>query len=245
MKKKILVIGESCRDVFVYCEATRLAPDLPVPVLQVIRQTENPGMAKNLERNIKALYRHCDIVTNKNWRRITKTRHVHEKTNHCFLRVDTTHDMGGINVRRLPLKKYDIIAISDYDKGFLTKDDIQYICEHHRCVLVDTKKPVDIFLNRCLYIKINQREYEESLPLSRRLMQKIIFTKGEQGAEFRGVSYPTEKIEVKDSSGAGDSFFAGLIVRYTESGDIEDAIRFANACATQVVRHKGVSIIAP
>ena len=29
----ILVIGESCRDVFIYCDANRLCPDVPVPVL--------------------------------------------------------------------------------------------------------------------------------------------------------------------------------------------------------------------
>lgn len=241
--KKMLIIGEGCRDVFVYCDTTRLAPDIPVPVLQIIKQTENPGMAKNVERNIKALGKSCDVITNKNWRSIMKTRYMHEKTNHCFLRVDTNHDIEHINVQKLPLKKYDLIAISDYDKGFLTKEDIRYICEHHAHVFVDTKKPVGDFLNQCAYIKINENEYQRSLPVSRRLKQKIILTKGEQGAEFKGVHYPTEKIEVKDVSGAGDSFFAALIIRYAETGNIADAIRFANACATEVVQQRGVSVI--
>jgi bifunctional ADP-heptose synthase (sugar kinase/adenylyltransferase) len=29
----ILVIGETCRDVFVYCDSNRLCPEAPVPVL--------------------------------------------------------------------------------------------------------------------------------------------------------------------------------------------------------------------
>ncbi len=243
MNKKILIVGESCRDIFVYADTERLAPDVPVPVLKIVKQTENPGMAKNVERNVKALCKSCDIITNKNWRSITKTRYMHEKTNHGFLRVDTNHQIPRINVRKLPLKHYDLIAISDYNKGFLAEDDIQYICERHDCVFVDTKKPVDSFLNRCTYIKINKKEYEGSLPLSEHLKRKIIFTKGEHGAEFNGTHYPTEKIEVKDSSGAGDSFFAALIVRYVETRDIKEAIRFANMCATQVVQHKGVSVI--
>ena len=37
--KKILVIGDSSRDVFVYCDALRLCPDVPVPVLNVKDQT--------------------------------------------------------------------------------------------------------------------------------------------------------------------------------------------------------------
>ena len=36
--KKILIIGESCKDIFVYCNANRLAPDLPIPVLSVIEK---------------------------------------------------------------------------------------------------------------------------------------------------------------------------------------------------------------
>jgi len=241
--KKILIVGESCRDIFVYADTERLAPDVPVPVLQIVKQTENPGMAKNVERNVKALCKSCDIITNKNWRSITKTRYMHGKTNHGFLRVDTNHAMEPAQVRKLPLTHYDLIAVSDYNKGFLTEDDIRYICEHHDCVFVDTKKLIGNFLDRATYIKINKKEYEDSLPLSKHLKRKIIFTTGEQGAEFNGTHYPTEKIEVKDSSGAGDSFFAALIVRYVETGDIEDAIRFANICATEVVQHKGVSVI--
>ena len=51
-KSKILVIGDSCRDIFVYCDVDRLCPDLPVPILNVVDQTENGGMAKNVQRNI-------------------------------------------------------------------------------------------------------------------------------------------------------------------------------------------------
>lgn len=243
MNKKILVVGESCRDIFVYCDTSHLAPDIPVPVLQVIKQTENPGMAKNLERNIKALYPQCDTATNKNWRSITKTRFMHDKTNHAFMRVDSKHSIKRINTRKLPLRRYNLVAISDYDKGFMTEDDIRYICEHHPLVFVDTKKPVGSFLNRCAYIKINEKEYLNSLPVSKNIKKKTVITLGDRGAEFNGVHYPTEKIEVKDSSGAGDSFFAGLVVRYLETGNIADAIQFANKCATQVVQSRGVSVI--
>jgi len=243
MKKRILIIGESCRDKFVYCTAARLAPDIPVPVLEILQEIENPGMAKNLERNVKALYKHCDIVTNQNWRDIVKVRYMHEKSNHAFMRVDTNHRMERANVRRLPLEKYDIVAISDYDKGFLSQKDIQYICEHHDAVFVDTKKPVGSWLKSAAYIKINNHEYERSRPLPKYFEHKIICTNGDKGASFRGKRYPVEKVEVRDISGAGDSFFAGLLVRYIQNGDMEDSIRFANACAAEVVKHRGVSVI--
>ena len=76
---KILVIGESCKDVFVYCDAKRLAPDVPVPVLNVVRQTENPGMAANAFRLIQKLQPNSSVLlTNDNWQNVTKTRLVDE-----------------------------------------------------------------------------------------------------------------------------------------------------------------------
>lgn len=242
-QRRILVIGESCRDVFVYCDASRLAPDLPIPVLHVVGQTENPGMAKNLECNIKAIYPACDIVTNENWREITKTRFMHDRTNHAFMRVDAGVTCGPAQVKHLPLADYDIIAISDYDKGFLTEDDIRFICQNHDTVFIDTKKPVKDFAAGALYIKINEKEYLASRPIPEHIAPKIIMTKGDRGAEFAGKTYPVDQIEVKDASGAGDSFFAGLLVDYAETGDIVHAIRFANLCAAEVVQHRGVTVI--
>ena len=52
---KILVIGESCRDVFIYGACDRLAPEAPVPVFNPLRTVENGGMARNVYKNLEAL----------------------------------------------------------------------------------------------------------------------------------------------------------------------------------------------
>jgi D-glycero-beta-D-manno-heptose-7-phosphate kinase len=241
--KKILIIGESCLDVFVYCDVKRLAPDVPVPVLQVAKQGISPGMAKNVERNVKALYPSCDLVTNSNWRGITKTRYMHDKTNHAFVRIDRDRPIKHAEVHRISFGKYDLVAVSDYDKGFLTKDDICYICKSHPCVFVDTKKPVGPFLKDAAFIKINNYEYEKSQPIHKSVKDKIICTNNGDPVEYKNKKFPVDKVEVKDSSGAGDSFFAALLVRYAETRDIEESIAFAAARATEVVQHKGVGVI--
>lgn len=242
--KKILIIGESCRDIFVYCGADRLAPDLPIPVLSIVETKENPGMAKNVECNVKNIFSGCDLETNAGWEHVTKTRYMHHKSNHAFVRVDTDSRIARADVSKMPIDTYDIIAISDYNKGFLTEDDIKYLCENHDCVFIDTKKKLGDWADQADYIKINNYEYEHSKHnLSPHLMDKIICTKGELGAVYQGKVYPVEKVEVKDSSGAGDSFFAALIVNYAETGDIDQAITFANECATRVVQNRGVSLI--
>jgi bifunctional ADP-heptose synthase (sugar kinase/adenylyltransferase) len=243
MQNIILVIGESCLDVFVYCDAIRLAPDVPIPILNIRDQTENPGMAKNVYRNIKSLTNKCDLITNTNWFNITKTRYVDEKSNHMFFRVDSPH-----NIERIDLSKinYDceIIVISDYNRGFLHEEDILEICSNHPRVFIDTKKTLGSWINSAFFIKINDVEYNNSKNfVTEELMPKIIRTKGSEGCEYQGVTYPVKKVEVKDVSGAGDSFLSGLVAKYFETQNIIESIKFANKCASSVVKQRGVTVI--
>jgi bifunctional ADP-heptose synthase (sugar kinase/adenylyltransferase) len=239
----ILVIGESCRDVFVYCDAIRLAPDYPVPILNIVNQAENPGMAANVHRNI-VKYKGCDLFTNNNWKDITKTRYVHQNTNHMFIRVDSPSKIAEILLEDLNLD-YELIVISDYNKGFLSQRDVEYICDHHPCVFLDTKKVLGKWASNARYIKINDYEYNNSKSfLTPEISNKIIHTMGGDGCEFQGKMYPVvNKAEVKDTSGAGDSFMAALCIKFLETKDIYESIKFANSCASEVVRHRGVTTI--
>jgi bifunctional ADP-heptose synthase (sugar kinase/adenylyltransferase) len=86
---KILVIGDSCKDIFVYCAVDRFCPEVPVPILKIRESAENGGMSMNVQKNIKSLNVECDLVTNENWEKMTKSRYVHRESNHMFLRIDT------------------------------------------------------------------------------------------------------------------------------------------------------------
>ena len=44
--KKILVIGETCDDIFIYGQVNRLNPEAPVPIIKPTHQTMNKGMAE-------------------------------------------------------------------------------------------------------------------------------------------------------------------------------------------------------
>jgi len=239
---KILIIGESCRDIFVYCRATRLCPDVPVPVLNVIYQKDNPGMAYNVYRNICQLEQ-AHIVTNPDWRDLTKTRYVDEKSNQHFVRVDSPNHINRLDVSSLRFD-YDLIAISDYNKGFLTEDDIDFICSNHPNVFLDTKKPVKDFAQKAKIIKINDYEYQNSKPFLTPLLEnKIIHTIGADGCNYDGKNFAVTPSEVKDASGAGDTFFAALVCDFLRHKDIYKAIAFANEKASDVVRHKGVTTL--
>ncbi|NBP16353.1 hypothetical protein EBU95_18535, partial [bacterium] len=241
-KNKILVVGESCRDIFVYCDAARLCPDIPVPVLNVKKQIENPGMAANVFRNIKQFVNSCDILTNVGWENVTKTRYMHNDTNHMFIRVDTDHTIPRLDVKTVDYN-YDIIVISDYNKGFLHNDDIAEICKNHPNVFLDTKKILGDWANDAKFIKINNYEFNQSKEfITPDLNKKIIHTDGSNGCYFYGSNFKVNKVDVKDSSGAGDSFMAGLVCKYYETEDIIQSILFANSCAEKVVQQRGVTL---
>ena len=48
---RILVIGDSCKDVHVYGKCERMCPDAPVPVFVPTKLKENLGMAGNFLGN--------------------------------------------------------------------------------------------------------------------------------------------------------------------------------------------------
>lgn len=239
---KILVIGDSCTDVFIYGKCDRMCPDAPVPIFLPMSMRHNGGMAANVAHNITALGVECHLVGN--IEKVEKTRYVDQKTNHMFLRVDS----GEEHIQRIDsltssiLEGYQAVVISDYDKGFLEEEDIQFICEHHPCVFLDTKKILGPWCDKAKFVKINEKEFTRTRHTVDNV-DNMIITLGERGCQYQGIEYPVEKVEVKDMSGAGDTFLAGLVVKYVETSDIAQSLVFANDCSTKVVQRRGVNVV--
>ena len=55
--------------------------------------------------------------------------------------------------------------------------------------------------------------------------------------------YSTKEVPVRDVSGAGDTFIAGLVFSYIKCNNIDNAIDFAQDCTTIVVQKSGVATI--
>ncbi len=248
---KFLVVGESCLDVFVYCSCTRMCPDAPVPVVNPKRTIRNPGMAMNVVNNLRALKHDVSVITNDNWETLTKTRYIDDRINHMFLRVDD--DAG--RYRKIQRKQfdgvdfesYDAVVISDYNKGFLTNDDIKNVASKStKSCFLDSKRLLTEDVCRAMtYVKINESEYEKSIAANdlTHVEDKLIVTLGSAGARWWGQTFKVENVKIKDTAGAGDTFLAGLASNYVETGSINSAIEFANACATKVVQKRGVCTI--
>ena len=255
---KVLVVGDSCKDVFIYGDIERISPEAPVPVFVPSHTENNDGMAKNVANNVESLDIHIYTVTNKN--SITKKRYVENRSGQMVLRVDEHDYCDRIEIKKLQgimnnkLTSYsltgtvdniDAIIISDYCKGFLEESDIEHICKYNKNVFVDTKKKLGKWIKDADFIKINELEYKKNHELlsDEGFKEKLIVTLGSKGCRWNGKDFPVEEVPVKDVSGAGDTFLAGLVRGYLDTQDIEQGIQFAQKCTTYVVQQHGVATV--
>ena len=136
---KILVIGDSCEDIFRYGDITRVAPEAPVPVIVPVREESNPGMAGNVVANLKAMGAEVHLITNTE--PIKKIRYVDIRYNQMVLRVDENDRCNRFN-GNVDVSDYDALIISDYCKGCLREEDIKEWAEAAWEIptFLDTKK---------------------------------------------------------------------------------------------------------
>jgi D-beta-D-heptose 7-phosphate kinase/D-beta-D-heptose 1-phosphate adenosyltransferase len=244
----ILVVGDTGEDIFQYGVITRLCPEAPVPIFNPTTQKSNPGMSGNVVANLKALGVNVYHVTNLT--HITKTRLVDERTNQMITRIDNNDQADRITPSVLHSikdnyyegKKMDAIIISDYDKGFIEESDIEWICSNNTNTFIDTKKIIDEWCLNASFIKINHVEYAKTEYTLKNLNldSKLIITLSDKGCKYQNKTFPVKKVNIKDVSGAGDTFISGLVVEWLLTQDISSAIQFAQKCATIVVQKQGV-----
>lgn len=245
MSDNVAIFGDACTDIFVYGSCNRLCPEAPVPVLLPQVTEQNDGMALNVANNIRSLGVSCMAVTNDK-AAIVKKRYVEQSINQMLLRVDTEERVNTIRMETVPTAAFrcQYGVISDYDKGFIAQDSIKILSSKFPVTFLDTKKTLGEWAEGVTFIKINEVEYNKTLhTLTDTLKEKLIVTLGRSGCMFRGKMYrPPTVANTVNVCGAGDTFLAGLVVEYSRSNDIAQAIEYALLCASDVVQSKGVTV---
>jgi ribokinase len=94
-----------------------------------------------------------------------------------------------------------------------------------------------------------QSAREACLKLQEKGVPNVIITMGAAGAyvhtsEFQGI-IPTEKVEVKDTTAAGDTFNGALAVALAKEHGIQEAVKFALKAATLSVQRFGAQTSIP
>src|SRR5262245_21263062 len=166
----------------------------------------------------------------------------------------------------------DVVVISDYAKGLLSRSLSQALIERAhtigRKVLVDPRPQHRDFYQGCDYLTPNWKESRAllNLPdteptadeasgvaahLASVLQANIVLTLGAQGIRFCSRSgheqfaQPTVAREVFDVSGAGDTVAAAFALAIAVGADHATAVTIANRAASVVVGKFGTATVTP
>ena len=239
---KVLLVGDHCIDIYHYGICERLSPEAPVPILKQTKMEKKMGMSSNVMMNLESF--NIKVKHFRNSYAIEKHRIIDSRFNQHMMRFDIGDDkpLKPLNKKMVQNPYADALVISDYNKGFVTREVAEHLCEVYKDkpVFVDSKKKDLSCYSNC-YIKINEKEFKELEKMATGC--DFIVTLGNRGALYNNKVYPTTKTEVFDVCGAGDVFLSSLVYGFLEYNNIPDAIRLANRCASVSVSRMGTHVL--
>lgn len=239
---KVLLVGDHCIDIYHYGVCERLSPEAPVPILKQTKMEKKMGMSSNVMMNLESF--NIKVKHFRNSYAIEKHRIIDSRFNQHMIRFDIGDDKPLIPLNKNMVQNAyaDALVISDYNKGFVTREVAEHLCEVYKDkpVFVDSKKKDLSCYSNC-YIKINEKEFKELEKMATGC--DFIVTLGNRGALYNNKVYPTTKTEVFDVCGAGDVFLSSLVYGFLEYNNVPDAIRLANRCASISVSRMGTHVL--
>jgi D-beta-D-heptose 7-phosphate kinase/D-beta-D-heptose 1-phosphate adenosyltransferase len=233
-KFKILLIGDTCTDVYQYGTIDRISPEAPVPVFVPTYKEEREGMAGNVYANLVALGCEVNLLTGHH---SIKTRLIDSRSKQQIIRIDNDVKSSPISFTT-DIPECDAVVISDYNKGVVSYDMVERLLRKSKVpVFIDTKK-TDLERFQGAWVKINELEYSKITSEC----TGLIVTRGAKGAsvKYHDISHPAPRVEVSDVTGAGDTFLAALAYQYLVTNSIDQAVKFAIAASAVTVQHFGV-----
>ena len=236
----VLLVGDSCLDIYHYGVCKRMSPEAPVPVFKEFRQETKFGMSANVRLNLESFGIH--VVHQHNKEIIEKHRFIENNYNQQLFRCDRGEAVQSSPMVPRVFNDFDAVVVSDYDKGFVTPASFNLLREQldpRTPIFVDSKKKDLRIFGDCI-LKINDTEALTAITDS---TQEVVVTLGARGALWKGQTYKTDKVDVFDVCGAGDVFLASLVYGYLSHKDLSHAITIANKCASLSVTKMGTYVL--
>ena len=292
----IAVIGDFMIDHYLWGKSSRVSPEAPVPVVEILKEEDRLGGGGNVVNNLLALGANvlvssvlgknservlsllreksietCGMFIDNSRETIIKSRVV--ASNQQVIRYDkeTNSTISEefeekiLNYLQKHIDKIDLILLSDYEKGVLSKYLTQKIIKlsnrHNKKLIIDPKKDFTKY-NNAWMIKPNKKELslavgmdidnEEDLKKAGWKLKKdlnldyLLVTLSEEGMALFADKYikiPTIAREVYDVTGAGDTVLATLGYYLSKSDNLKEAMYFANVAAAVVVSKLGSATV--
>ena len=148
---------------------------------------------------------------------------------------------------------YDIVIISDYAKGMITKGVMDFLHANQNADIIVDPKPINGFLYSDVYmITPNEKEWEVMQLASQYSLKNVKFvleTKGRDGMILHDIDlrqhWPVESeaVDIYNVSGAGDTVVGVMGVCMSLGLPILQAAIIANKCAAYVVTQSGTTTV--
>jgi len=291
---RVLVVGDVMLDRYWFGEVERISPEAPVPVVRVARREDRLGGAANVARNVAALGGHvtlvgvlgedeagdsvrrlsteagiqADLIADPSLHTTLKMRVLGRQQQ--LLRVDFEQHPAQAALDSVDaalarhLANHDIVVLSDYAKGVLTR--VEALIALARAagipVLVDPKGDDYTRYRGATLVTPNRSEMQQAVgrwnseaeltDRAQRLradldLEALLVTRSEQGMTLftdAGRDHiDAQAHEVFDVSGAGDTVLATLAVSRAIDLPWADAMAWANRAGGIAVGKLGTSVV--
>jgi len=277
---RILVVGDIMLDKYVVGDVSRISPEAPVPVVNVKDEYSTLGGCGNVVRNIREFGVEVDCLASigtdiegksildelkeigvnpllffGSERSTIKERIIAEHRSVQMIRIDrevTTTIPGEFPIKKLKEadNNYDMIVISDYAKGMISNDLMEYLRTRKTKIIVDPK-PLNAWMyNNVFMITPNEKEWGEMQIASNYRLDNVkymLITMGKKGMKliegYKELYIEAEPVDIYNVSGAGDTVVAVMAVCLSIGLDASKAASIANKCAGYVVTQPGTSVV--
>lgn len=229
-----------------------------------ISRIGNDLEGKDITKKLKELNVKTNLIIDERVPTIQKKRVIEKKHGVQMLRIDREKIVSSkyetINIIEECIKNnnHDVIVISDYAKGMITKDIMDYLSTIDIKVIVDPKpKNIELYKN-VFMLTPNNKEYWEMKDYFHdacpdKICEYILHTKGKDGMTLydnkvlgpfmNGKEIKSNPVKVFNVTGAGDTVVAVMAICISLDIEPLTSARIANECAAYVVTQPGTSTI--
>ena len=250
----VAVVGDAMVDHYEFGRVERICPEAPVPVFVSERSENRPGGAANVAQQLIALG--CIVPQFFGREFCIKTRYM--VGSHLVLRVDEDRvsvpgDFGrdvakvADGLKHLPF--LDAVVLSDYAKGWLSRDMCQAVIKEAECrsapVIADPKgSDWQKFIGCELLCPSTSDGFDKAPFVS--IIPNVLWKRGEKGlvlntpeGEFH---IPTTARHVADVTGAGDVVVAVVAAALAVGASKQEAATLAALAAGFSVGEVGTTV---
>jgi D-beta-D-heptose 7-phosphate kinase/D-beta-D-heptose 1-phosphate adenosyltransferase len=243
----VLVIGDIILDKYIYGTSTRISPEAPVPVVTYTDEKTTMGGAALVFENLTSLGVNAELYDTLEDHSV-KTRIICD--GHYITRIDEDKDANSNavleRVKQSDFSAYDIVVLSDYDKGTLdnAKKIIKHINKFNCKVIVDPKRFAHDYEGAWL-VKPNNSEYTkfEFDDWKGNIITTDAGHSVSATIDNKEYTVPVETVEVSDVTGAGDCFIAAFVYGLTKGYTHKKCLEVAVKGSTESVKHAGTYIL--